>query len=208
MDTFDLGWPQGTATLCTDGWRCRIVWRGTRGIGGSIENNELCMQRVADGMSRTPRLLEQLRARGHLKLATNIEHLAVKVEAPAARPDAIARQPEKAQAEPHNWLEDLEASSDWETCGLRRAKVWHEVMAGVFIKMPAAKGKPEWILKWAKRDKGFDYVCAPAFKGLCIHVQHRGMSLDDFVSGCQPLAADSADIAHALDAWSASQTRH
>ena len=50
MDTFDLKWPKTDATFYTDGWRCRIVWRQSSGMGGTIDNNQQCKKRGADGI--------------------------------------------------------------------------------------------------------------------------------------------------------------
>ena len=82
MDRFELHWPSMDAQLLTDGWRCRIVWRqkGPRsrhgaGMGGSIDNNLLCVRRVAESLDGAPELLTALKARGHHRLAEQIEAL-------------------------------------------------------------------------------------------------------------------------------------
>ncbi len=99
MDTFDLKWPKTDATFYTDGWRCRIVWRQSGGMGGTIDNNQQCKKRVADSLSGAPYLLAALQARGHSNLATEIEDLAETSTAePAAHSAVTARlvvQPEQ-----------------------------------------------------------------------------------------------------------------
>ena len=76
MDSFNLRWPGGDATLHTDGKRCRIAWRAANGSGGAIENPEQAKRRVAAGLSFAPGLLDTLRAAGHAALADEIEQLA------------------------------------------------------------------------------------------------------------------------------------
>ena len=77
MNTFDLRWPKTTATLYTDGRRCRIVWRDKKGGGGgTIENNDQSKRRVADSLPGASKLLEQLRAAGYNNLADEIQILA------------------------------------------------------------------------------------------------------------------------------------
>lgn len=99
MDTFDLKWPKTDATFYTDGWRCRIVWRQSGGMGGRIDNNQQCKKRVADSLSGAPYLLAALQARGHSNLATEIEDLAATTAAvlPAqnAVTPSVAVQPEQ-----------------------------------------------------------------------------------------------------------------
>ncbi|MFP6814881.1 MAG: hypothetical protein VB949_04330 [Pseudomonadales bacterium] len=77
MNTFDLRWPKTTATLYTDGRRCRIVWRDKKGGGGgTIENNDQCKRRAADSLKGASQLLEQLRDAGFKDLADEIRTLA------------------------------------------------------------------------------------------------------------------------------------
>ncbi len=106
MDTFDLKWPKTDATFYTDGWRCRIVWRQSGGMGGTIDNNQQCKKRVADSLGGAPYLLAALQARGYGNLVTEIEDLAataaaelavVSTTTPQTAPEAPA-QPEKAAA--------------------------------------------------------------------------------------------------------------
>jgi len=76
MDSYNLRWPGGDATLHTDGKRCRIAWRAANGTGGAIENTEQAKRRVAAGLSFAPHLLDELRAGGHDGLAEEIRKLA------------------------------------------------------------------------------------------------------------------------------------
>lgn len=76
MDRFDLNWPKTDATFYTDGWRCRIVWRQKSGIGGTIDNNAQCIRRLALSLDGAPYLLGALKARGHDRLAAQIESAA------------------------------------------------------------------------------------------------------------------------------------
>jgi hypothetical protein len=58
MHNFDLHWPKTTALLNTDGQRLRIIWRASGGIGGTIDNNELCKKRLAVWLCFAPSLME------------------------------------------------------------------------------------------------------------------------------------------------------
>jgi len=176
MDTFDLNWPQTTATFCTNGWRCRIVWRGKKGgMGGTIENNDQCKRRVADSLEGAPELLEELRTAGYMDLAEEIQTLAPlpspqkpspqkpSPQPRASRTDVPAKSKKVSAPTPaeliHSWASALSGGADWEACSNRRAKSWLEVakvdvIAGaetwcedVRLKAPAAKGKQEWVLK-------------------------------------------------------------
>ena len=89
MDRFELNWPGADASFYTDGWRCRIVWRqkgrrGGGGMGGTIDNNQQCVKRAAESLEGAPYLLSALKARGHARLADQIETAAsVAPEVPA-----------------------------------------------------------------------------------------------------------------------------
>ena len=162
MDTFDLRWPQTTATFCTNGWRCRIVWRGKKGnMGGTIENNDLCKRRVADSLDGAPGLLAELRAAGHVDLAEEIETLAPELAPRAARmparkphrthaakpaspPSSRSKQADRPPAPApgeliDNWAAALSGSSHWEACSNRRAKSWLEV-----AQVEVAAGDDAW----------------------------------------------------------------
>lgn len=92
MDRFDLNWPKTDAAFYTDGWRCRIVWRQKSGIGGTIDNNAQCIRRLALSLDAAPYLLGALKARGHDRLAAEIES-AAQLEAatvPSSPPAPIA----------------------------------------------------------------------------------------------------------------------
>jgi hypothetical protein len=76
MDSFNLRWPGGDATLHTDGKRCRVAWRAANGTGGAIENTEQAKRRVAAGLSFAPTLLDELRAAGYRDLADELAKVA------------------------------------------------------------------------------------------------------------------------------------
>jgi len=233
MDTFDLRWPHGTATLCTDGWRCRIVWRGVRGLGGSIENSALAKGRVADGLLFAPKLLEQLRARGHRDLADEIEVLVparrapsnARAEessshaaapglqepaasaAPGADPSAVpAAAPVVAPAmESGSWVDQLAGDDGFEICGNRRAKAWLETKANVFVKLPTASG--EWVVKFG--DGKFEYASAESFKGVLRFMAHKGIMPDDFMAhGGTLLESSNQEVESAVSAWRSAHPQH
>jgi hypothetical protein len=228
MDRFDLNWPRTDATFFTDGWRCRIVWRQKGGMGGTIDNNAQCVQRVAQSLDGAPYLLAALKARGHDRLAGEIEAAAdterspdtrrgplkaprtsvkpitdAKSEAaspsnpePSERPAASAA----AASEPDRlaqWVETLEGSDGFEAAENRRARVWVEL--GPFadqtllLKAPAAKGKPEWVLKriWPDSDRKAEYVAAPAFRGVARWLLEQGADgafLEGVLTACRELS--------------------
>jgi len=154
LDTFDLNWPRTDATLYTDGWRCRIVWRERRGgMGGTIDNNEQCKRRVADSLDGVPNLLGALRARGHGLLASEIAALAdgevasvatgsqgadapaapadasaVRADGPAKQADGAAQRSKAPTARPAEriraWVGTLAGDAEWETADSRRASQW------------------------------------------------------------------------------------
>lgn len=153
MDKFDLRWPKTDATFFTDGCRCRIVWRQKGGMGGTIDNNVQCMTRVAQSLDGAPYLLGALKARGHDRLASDIESLQTESHqaAPAAparrvvakpirkpvrteqaprsstpKPQAAPRKP-AARSPGADWLDQLSGSMAFETAENRRAKVWIEL---------------------------------------------------------------------------------
>jgi hypothetical protein len=199
MDRFDLKWPKTDATFYTDGWRCRIVWRQKGGMGGTIENNAQCVQRLAQSLDGAPYLLGALKARGHDRLATEIESLVERedktpvVETVAAADRAVgtsvkrparAEKPGVPKAAPRRadpaerlakWVDGLEGAADFEPASNRRAKTWIELGElgdeNLLLKTPAAKGKQEWVLKrtWSDGRKA-EYVAAPAFKGIARHL--------------------------------------
>jgi len=98
MDRFELNWPGADASFYTDGWRCRIVWRqkgqrGGGGMGGTIDNNQQCVKRAAESLEGAPYLLSALKARGHSRLADQIE---TEAGAPEAQP-MPARSPVRTE---------------------------------------------------------------------------------------------------------------
>lgn len=183
MDRFELNWPNMDAQLLTDGWRCRIVWRqrGQRrqhsGIGGTIDNNLQCVRRVAESLDGVPYLIGALKARGHDRLARQIESLAGEngpmaspspednaAPGPGAGPEKRAAPERPAAAEPQRaarkalpatrtWVSRLEGSVAFESASNRRAKTWIDLGplgdSGevLLLKAPAPKGKAEWVLK-------------------------------------------------------------
>ncbi len=105
MDRFELNWPGADASFYTDGWRCRIVWRqkgrrGGGGMGGTIDNNQQCVKRAAESLDGAPYLLSALKARGHARLAEQIETAAATVPeaAPVRTPVQADRQERRKEA--------------------------------------------------------------------------------------------------------------
>ena len=204
MDRFDLKWPSTDATFYTDGWRCRIVWRQKGGIGGTIDNNAQCLRRVADSLDGAPYLLSALKARGHERLATQIESQvetqaaqelapfqpATRAPSDSGKPPAKAPKKRQTQdpvvAKPSdsqrisNWLQKLPGSAQFEAAASRRAKEWLEVGECAdelfFIKPPARTGKSEWVLKrtWSVGKRKAEYIVAADFQGICAFVVQSG----------------------------------
>ena len=190
MDSFDLHWPHATATLYTDGAHLKIVVRDKRGPSGTVNNIELCKERVAFGLDFAPGLLADLKARGYGDLADDIEQRAVATEAEIAQ-DPVA-----------DWLDSLPGDGDWQACGTKRAAKWHQLAEDLFFKLPAKRGKQEWALKETHADDKPTYVCAPEFKGLLSSLRDRG---PDFfagaISACAEFATEHAEIELAVAAW-------
>ncbi len=214
MDRFELNWPGVDAQLLTDGWRCRIVWRQrgrhhANGIGGTIDNNVQCVRRLAESLDGSPYLLGALRSRGHDRLARQIETVAdaepmapaepsTPMQAPApteAAPPARSQRREPAAAARKSvapttaWLDGLTGSDAWEAAANRRAKTWTEIGTidgeGLFLKAPAPKGKPEWVIKrtWPDAPKRkAEYVVAGEFKGIACWLVKAGAG-DAFIEG-------------------------
>jgi hypothetical protein len=206
MDRFDLKWPSTDATFYTDGWRCRIVWRQKGGIGGTIDNNTQCVRRVADSLDGAPYLLSALKARGHDRLATQIES---QLETQPAQ-DPAASQPvttttttttttqqHQAIDEPSegqrvsSWLQRLSGTGQFEIAASRRAKEWLEIGESadevLFIKPPALpgklrgklRGKKEWVLKrtWPVGKRKAEYIVAAEFQGICAFIVRSGAGI-------------------------------
>jgi hypothetical protein len=227
LDTFNLHWPGGDATLHTDGTRCRISWRAANGMGGSIENNDQAKKRAAQGLSFAPALLDELRQAGHGALAGEIEQLAppaapktepvvkprvekpVRAEKPVAAKPAPATKP-AAETKPAaskskrtriaRWLETLEGSGAFETCGARRASKWHHGKTwpdGLELKPPQG-GKGEWVLKIAADETA--YFSAESFRGVCAALASRSAFANDaffaaFLDGCKALRQKEVQLA-------------
>lgn len=182
MDRFDLKWPKTDATFFTDGWRCRIVWRQKGGMGGTIENNVQCVERVARSLDGAPYLISALKARGHDRLANQIESLA-DTPAPLAEPQAAPRK-RTAREMGEAWVAQLSGSMDFESATSRRAKTWIELgvcrcEAGeetLFLKTPTKRGKQEWALKrtWTDSKRKAEYIAAGAFKGIAVYLVGAG----------------------------------
>jgi hypothetical protein len=216
MEVFDLRWPKTSATLCTDGWRCRVVWRTPNGMGGVIDNTELAKKRIAGGLDCTPELLDDLRASGHVHLAAEIESLADPLDlAPQASDEPLLWR----------WLEALCGSDDWAACGTRRAKVWTCVARAecgtvadrwteeLYLKAPGANGKKEWVLKRVWSDPTPDgekiapqYVTAKDLKGIFTYLagiaehEHDGF-FGNVVDGLAPLADALPEVRDVTLAW-------
>lgn len=232
MDRFELNWPGADASFFTDGWRCRIVWRqkskrGAAGMGGTIDNNVQCVRRLADSLDGAPYLLSALKARGHERLAGQIESAveevgpapAVPVRAAAKRsaPKRVERTPESGSPG-RSWLHGLTGSAEVEGVSNRRAKVWLELgsLAGqdelLHLKTPAAKGKQEWVLKrsWPDQPKRkAEYVAAASFKGIAGYLVDAGATRQDI----EQVLTALADVAHAeleaaATAWRATGSTH
>jgi hypothetical protein len=216
MEVFELRWPKTSATLCTDGWRCRVVWRTPNGMGGVIDNTELAKKRIAGGLDCTPGLLDDLRASGHVHLAAEIEALADPLDlAPQGSDEPLLWR----------WLEALSGSDDWTACGRRRAKVWTCVAraeCGVasdtwieefYLKAPNAKGKKEWVLKRVWPDPTPDgekiapqYVTARDLKGIFTHLagipeHEHDVFFGIVVDGLAPFADDLPEVRDVVLAW-------
>jgi hypothetical protein len=223
LDTFDLRWPRADATLYTDGWRCRIVWRERRGgLGGSIDNNEQCKRRIADSLGGAPYLLGALRARGHGLLASEIEMLAAFLPT-HQRPTAGARSdssneglhssagPDPALARIRAWVGSLDGDAGWEAAENRRASHWSPCLdvgdEALLLKAPAPKGRREWALKrtWpAEGRRKAEYVVARDLRGICTYLVDRGVFADpDAVEAFLSAAGDlqHPELSVATNLW-------
>ena len=229
MDTFDLKWPKTDATFYTDGWRCRIVWRQSSGMGGTIDNNQQCKKRVADSLGGAPYLLAALQARGHSNLATEIEELVAqpeqtpapaksqkKAEVVALKKPQKSAAPARADKKPTHgarmtaWLKELTGSAAWEQASVRRAKVWQTVAEDetqtLALKAPAAKGKQEWVLKltWSEKKRKAEYVVAENLRGILGYLGESkqystAAFIDNLLNACE--AMDHSELAAAATAW-------
>ena len=156
MDRFELNWPGADASFYTDGWRCRIVWRqkgrrGGGGMGGTIDNNQQCVKRAAESLEGAPYLLSALKARGHARLADQIEIAAAEAPGlePAGQPTPVQpapahpapvraerrERPKIAKKRPapkrvdrasdeKTWLDSLKGDTAFEAAANKRAKAW------------------------------------------------------------------------------------
>ncbi len=185
MDSFDLHWPNSTATLYTDGTHLKVVVRDKRGPSGTIQNVELCKERVAFGLDFAPGLLDELKAKGYGELADEIEQRVHPVADPVTE-----------------WLAALSGDGSWEACGTKRASTWHEIAAGFFLKLPAKRGKQEWALKETPHEGKPAYLCAPELKGIFCALHDRAPAmLPGVIAACADIAAEHAEIEQALAAW-------
>lgn len=227
MDRFELNWPGADASFFTDGWRCRIVWRqkskrGAAGMGGTIDNNVQCVRRLADSLDGAPYLLSALKARGHERLAGQIESALEEVgPAPAvpkpSAPKRVERTPQSVSPE-QSWLKGLTGSVESEGVSNRRAKVWLELgsLAGqdelLCLKTPVAKGKQEWVLKrsWPDQPKRkAEYVAAVSFKGIAGYLVGAGATAQDIERVLAALAGVAhAELEAAATAWRATGPTH
>jgi hypothetical protein len=264
MDRFELNWPGADASFYTDGWRCRIVWRekgrrnGGGGMGGTIDNNQQCVKRAAESLEGAPYFLSALKARGHERLAEQIESAADEVAAAPASPapvrneqpratrphpapkrvervkgseraggnERVERRERAESSEPVKkreptttaWLAALDGAASFESARDKRARAWielgalndpHEVL---LLKLPAAKGKAEWVLKrtWPEDGKRKpEFVVAEAFKGIATWLVGTGLE----ASGVEQLLAALAKAGHpeldaAARAWRSAGRTH
>ncbi len=189
MDSFDLHWPKATATLYTDGAHVKIVVRDNRGPSGTINNVELCKNRVAFGLDFAPDLLADLKAKGYGELAEEIAQRAGPDDAPAADPVA-------------DWLNRLPGDGHWEACSTRRTPNWHALADDVFLKLPPKRGKQEWALKLTHGDAKPTYVCAAELKGLLCALRERGHDFfSTAVAACAGIDSDNTELQQAVAAW-------
>lgn len=212
MDRFELNWPGADASFYTDGWRCRIVWRekgrrpGAGGMGGTIDNNQQCVKRAAESLEGAPYFLNALKARGHARLAEQIESAAAMAggETPPADRAQPARSPRREPAAERpapkrverregtavdrselRWLNALEGDAGHDTVKDKRSKTWFELGSPtraeevLLLKAPAARGKAEWVLKrtWPEDAKRkAEFVVAGSFKGIACHLLEAGLT--------------------------------
>jgi hypothetical protein len=193
-------------------------------MGGTIENNEQCKRRVADSLEGAPGLLDELRAAGYMDLAAEIQTLA---PLPAAQPRVVKQASPAISPEEliEQWAKALGGPADWQACSNRRAKNWLEVARAdvtvrdetwceeLLLKVPAAKGKQEWVLKCvspaaAKGDARATprYYVAESFHGICAciaaHEEYYSIEfIDAFVVGVGELVEKHPDVGVAVDGW-------
>lgn len=217
MEQFDLHWPNMDASFLTDGRRCRIVWRRAMGKrpmpAGSIDNNALCKARLAQNLTHTPKLLDELRFRGYLELAAEIASLV-----PDVVPD-VAQHEEPAHVRVRRWLDALPGDGAWRQTDMRRGKSWLVVSRSrqelLELRMPAAKRRGEWVLKRRAADEGklvgnksanSTCIVAADLKGIFCWIvaaagDGAGALLDELFAAC--VDVDHPAIVEARDAWHA-----
>ena len=180
MDRFELNWPGADASFYTDGWRCRIVWRqkgrrGGGGMGGTIDNNQQCVKRAAESLEGAPYLLSALKARGHSRLADQIEtaaaqvpevmpttaHVPVRAERSARRRDTEKR-PLTAKPEPIAAAKKPVAGAAAQTAA---EKAWLESLEGdTAFERAGDKRAKSWLELGVMADEAL-LLKAPAAKG-------------------------------------------
>ncbi len=191
MDSFDLRWPKTQAMLYTDGIHMKIVVRDKRGPSGTLNNVELCKDRIAIGLPFAPNLLTDLKTKGYSQLAQEIEQRAA-MPAPSAKPKDVVGE----------WLDAMSGTDEFAACGTKRAKVWHPVAKNLSLKIPAAKGKQEWVLKTTPEGEKPSYVAAPHFKGICTSLRERREKFfEGFLSECAEFATEHDEVQAAIRAW-------
>jgi len=186
-------------------------------MGGTIDNYLQCKKRVADSLVGAPYLLSALKARGHGNLATEIEGLVAPTNVPAvemkvvsrAVPRAVPRTP-SASERLAAWLALLDGSGHFETVNARRGKLWQPIGEladeSLSLKVPAQKGKQEWVLKRSASQAKCkaQYVVAADFKGIVSHLgeveESRSTAfIDGMLHACQSLT--HPQLAAAATAW-------
>lgn len=236
MDRFELNWPGADASFYTDGWRCRIVWRqkgrhGGGGMGGTIDNNQQCVKRAAESLEGAPYLLSALKARGHARLADQIETVAgeepadiVAADTASAdtasadtkpQPIAAAKKPVAKVAAEQAWLQSLDGEASYEAASDKRAKAWLDLGTlgdeALLLKAPAAK-HTEWVLKrtWPEDGKRkAEYVVAPSFKGVASFLIKAGAGSAQIEQMLAALAeVADPELEAAARAWRAAGLTH
>jgi len=215
--------------------------RNGGGMGGTIDNNQQCVKRAAESLEGAPYFLSALKARGHERLAEQIASAADEVAvatapvspAPARReaprevrphpapkraPEQRSERVSKSEPTPATWLAALDGAASFETARDKRARAWIELGAltgpqeVLLLKLPAAKGKAEWVLKrtWPEDDKRKpEFVVAQAFRGIAAWLVDAGLETDGVEKLLAAVAkAGNPELEAAAKAWRAGGSTH